>query len=105
MYKNKKKEGRNFPDPLAPQDQKVKKEYGLRYARAIENQWGTLDDQNSLYKRRNDQFEVNRDYANGTQDTTIYKSLLTALNPNDGDGSLLNLDFTPVPILPSLFVL
>jgi signal transduction histidine kinase len=100
MYKNKKKEGRNFPDPLAPQDQKVKKEYGLRYARAIENQWGTLDDQNSLYKRRNDQFEVNRDYANGTQDTTIYKSLLTALNPNDGDGSLLNLDFTPVPILP-----
>ena len=101
MYSNKKKqEGRNFPDPLAPQEEKVKKEYGLRYARAIENQWGGSDNQNSLYRRRNNQFDTNRDYANGTQDTTIYKSILSSLNPNDGDGSLLNLDFTPVPILP-----
>ena len=101
MYSNDKKQaGRNFPNPLASQEEKVKKKYGLSYARAIENQWGSSDNQNSLYRKRNDQFDTNRDYANGSQDTTIYKSLLSSLNPNDGDGSLLNLDFTPVPILP-----
>ena len=45
-------------------------------------------------------FEKSRDYANGTQDTAIYRSLLRSLDPNNGDGSLMNLDFTPVPILP-----
>jgi hypothetical protein len=53
-----------------------------------------------LYGKRNVVFERSRDYANGTQDTNIYKKLLRSLNPNDGDGSLMNLDYTPVPILP-----
>ena len=51
-------------------------------------------------KKRVKTFERNRKYANGTQDTTIYRQLLTSLDPNNGDGSFLNLDFTPVPILP-----
>ena len=54
----------------------------------------------SLYGKRNVIFERSRDYANGNQDTNIYKKLLRSLNPNDGDGSLMNLDYTPVPILP-----
>ena len=45
-------------------------------------------------------FERNRKYANGTQDTSIYRQLLTSLDPNNGEGSFLNMDFTPVPILP-----
>ena len=53
-----------------------------------------------LWGKRNKVFERNRDYANGNQDTSIYKQLLNSLSPNKGDGSLLNLDFTPVPILP-----
>ena len=53
-----------------------------------------------MFKRRHDTFKKNRKYANGTQDTVIYKKLLTSLDPNAGDGTLLNLDFTPVPILP-----
>ena len=99
MY-NEKKSTHSFPDPLAKQSQKVEKAYGLEYARAIENQWGDFANTASLYKKRNKIFEKNREYANGTQDTTIYKQLLNSLDPNNGDGSLVNLDYTPVPILP-----
>lgn len=89
-----------FPDPLLPRDKKVEKTYGLRYAKAIESQWGKMADDNSLFKRRAKVFDDCRKYANGTQDTTIYQQILTSLNVNDGDGSLLNLDWSPVPILP-----
>lgn len=99
MYSNTKKSS-NFPDPLAPSEEKQGKKYGLDYAKAIYNQWGKIDQQNSAYGNRRKTFEKNRRYANGTQDTAIYRSLLTSLDPNNGDGSMLNLDFTPVPILP-----
>jgi hypothetical protein len=99
MYNdNNKKKG--FPDPLADSSEKKQKSYGLQYAKAIYSQWGQSSDTHSLYGRRNKIFSRNRDYANGTQDTTIYKKLLSSLNPMDGDGSLLNLDYTPVPLLP-----
>ena len=99
MY-SKNKNTRGFPDPLAKQEVKASKEYGLKYAKAIENQWGDFANSESLYRRRNKIFEKNREYANGTQDTTIYKQLLNSLDPNNADGSLVNLDYTPVPILP-----
>ena len=100
MYHSSNKYSSSFPDPLVPQEDKLKTSYGLRYAKAIESQWGKLNDKSSLYGSRNNVFERNRRYANGTQDTTIYKQLLTSLDPNKGEGSLLNMDFTPVPILP-----
>ena len=59
-----------------------------------------MTNQNSILRQRNKIFERNREYSNGTQDTTIYKQILTNLDPNNGDGSLVNLDYTPVPILP-----
>ena len=90
----------SFPDPLAERAEKSSEEYGLQYAKAIHSQWGKQSDSTSLIAKRNKTFERNRDYANGTQDTSIYKQLLNSLSPNKGDGSLLNLDFTPVPILP-----
>ena len=99
MY-NKENSKSGFPDPLASSIEKQDKSYGLQYAKAIEGQWGKMTDKSSLYGSRNEIFKRNRHYANGTQDTTIYKKLLTSLNPNDGEGSLLNLDYTPVPILP-----
>ena len=100
MYSNNKQYSKNFPDPLASRDTKMSQDYGMKYAKAIENQWGKLQDEKSLYKRRARRFEKNRDYANGVQDTTIYRQILTSLDPNNGDGSLVNLDYTPVPILP-----
>jgi len=96
---NNKRKG-SFPDPLASSEVKKGKEYGIKYAKAIESQWGKITSATSLYGKRNVVFERSRDYANGTQDTNIYKKLLRSLNPNDGDGSLMNLDYTPVPVLP-----
>ena len=89
-----------FPDPLSTPEEKSTLEYGLSFAKAILNQWGGMDQENSLMRRRQKVFNRNKHYANGTQDTSIYTQLLTSLNPNDGDGTLLNLDMTPVPILP-----
>jgi len=90
----------SFPDPLAPYEVKQSKDYGLQYAKSIETQWGRPEDEGSLFRRRLKEFEQNRDYANGTQDTAIYKQILNSLDPNNGDGTLLNIDWSPVPIVP-----
>jgi len=90
----------NFPDPTAHSSQKMSKSYGLKYAKAIMSQWGGTVATNSLYQRRFKEFETNRDYANGTQNTQIYKQILNSLDPSNADGTLLNLDWTPVPIVP-----
>lgn len=85
---------------MATQAAKSSNEYGMQYARAIESQWGSMDNDRSLYRKRLREFERNRDYANGTQDTAIYKQILSSLDPNNGDGTLLNIDWSPVPIVP-----
>ena len=100
MYGSNNSHKKGFPDPLADYSVKQDKSYGLQYAKAMYSQWGQSTDTHSLYGRRNKIFSRSRDYANGTQDTTIYKQLLNSLSPEKGDGSLLNLDYTPVPILP-----
>ena len=99
-YSSTNKKTSTFPDPLAPAAQKLDKSYGLKYAKAIEGNWGKIDDESGTYQKRRREFERNRDYANGTQDTTIYKQILNSLDPNNGDGTLLNLDWAPVPIIP-----
>jgi hypothetical protein len=91
MYSSQKPSS-GFPNPLADALEKQSKKYGLRYAKAIEGQWGKMSDKNSMHGSRNGTFKRNRTYANGTQDTSIYKQLLTSLNPNGGEGSLLNLE-------------
>ena len=100
MYKPNDSSRGGFPDPLADAATKETKEYGLKYAKSIESQWGSVNSEDSLLSRRNKTFERNRKYANGTQDTTIYKQLLNTLDPGSNDGSLMNLDYTPVPVLP-----
>mgnify|MGYP003642452317 FL=1 len=100
MYNNDQKSKLGFPNPLEPTEVKEGKDYGIQYAKAIESQWGRTTDDNSLVGKRNRVFEKDRDYAIGVQDTSIYKQLLNSLQPNKGDGSLLNMDYTPVPILP-----
>ena len=90
----------SFPDPLVGVEEKVSQAYGLQYAKAMFAQWVGSDYQNSLYGRRNSEFERCRDYAQGTQDTSIYRQILNSLDNNNGDGTLLTLDYTPVPIVP-----
>ena len=101
MYNNNMNSNRGgFPDPLASSEEKESKEYGLKYAKAIEGQWGKMKETASLHGKRNTIFEKCRDYANGIQDTSIYKRLLNTMDPSAGDGSLVNIDYTPVPVLP-----
>lgn len=100
MYGKQGKNSVGFPNPLASKEEKESKNYGLSYAKAVSSQWGAIERDNSLYKKRARTFERNRAYANGTQDTSIYRQLLNSLDPSNSDGSFLNLDFTPVPILP-----
>ena len=100
MYNNNNKSKQGFPNPLESTEKKESKEYGVQYAKAIEAQWGKTTDESSLVGKRNRIFEKDRDYAIGVQDTSIYKQLLNSLQPNKADGALLNMDYTPVPILP-----
>jgi hypothetical protein len=90
----------NFPNPAAPSYEKSSKAYGIKYAKAILSQWGGAEARNSLYQRRLKEFDTSRDYAQGTQSTEIYKQILNSLDPSNNDGTLLNLDWTPVPIIP-----
>ena len=82
MYNNKSGAPGGFPDPLASHEEKLSKEYGLKYAKAIEGQWGRTTESTSTYGNRKNIFSRNRDYANGTQDTSIYKQLLNQQDPN-----------------------
>jgi len=90
----------SFPDPLASTEEKLDNSYGLQYAKSMFAQWVGSDYSNSLYGRRNAEIERCRDYAQGTQDTSIYRKILNSLDPNGGGGTLLTLDYTPVPIVP-----
>jgi len=89
-----------FPNPLATPEEKAKDAYGLQYARAIESQWDLTNTTNTFFSNRIRDFEEQRDYSHGRQNTDIYKQVLSALDNNDNDGSLLSLDWRPVPIVP-----
>mgnify|MGYP001026029234 FL=1 len=89
-----------FPDPSANSIVKVSSAYGKQYAKAIMSQWGGLENNQGLFQKRQREFERNRDYAQGTQDTRIYKQILSSLDPSGNDGTLLNIDWSPVPIVP-----
>ena len=88
-----------FPDPLASQVEKASDEYGLKYTKAIESQWGSMDNVSSTAGARLKNFE-----RTGTtqmeRDFHYVKQILNSLDPNNGDGTLLNLDWSPVPIVP-----
>ena len=82
-----------FPSRYASKEEKADKSYGLRYARAIYDVY--TKDTFSLFSKK-DKFVRNRKYAEGTHSIDKFKDLL-GLN---GDQSYLNLDFSPVPIIP-----
>lgn len=85
-----------FPDSFAPDTVKDTPEYGLQIARAIEYEWLRKDRNSCLYWNRWRDIHRLRRYARGEQDIAKYKNELAY----DGDLSKLNLDWTPVPILP-----
>ena len=92
LNKNIKKIG-GYPTPFVTPEEKEKKEYGLEYFKKMYESWkgrGNEDNQ------RRKQFEKNRSYAHGMQEVSKYKDLLDV----EGDTSYLNLDWSPVSIIP-----
>lgn len=83
-----------FPNPMASAEEKATKEYGLAYAKALYNQYVS---DNSLFVERMSKYRLARKYAEGQQSMDKYKDLMGL---KDGETSYLNLDFTPVPVIP-----
>ena len=85
----------NFPSQAVPDLEKMSPEYGLRVARAIEQEW-FKDSHTNRYNVSQQKFHNLRLYARGEQSIQKYKDELSI----NGDLSYLNLDWKPVPIIP-----
>lgn len=85
-----------FPNQLASDAEKASKDYGLMVGRAIESEWFRKEGGQSRFYNNRDTYHKLRTYAMGEQSVRKYKDEL-AIN---GDISYLNLDWTPVPIIP-----
>lgn len=96
MAKNKYSGGGGFPNQFVPDEEKSTYEYGLRVGQAIESEWFSREYGSSLYGEIRSEYLNRRLYARGKQPIEKYKNEL-AIN---GDLSYLNLDWTPVPIIP-----
>tara|TARA_R100001369_G_scaffold57513_1_gene84368 strand:- start:135 stop:2555 length:2421 start_codon:yes stop_codon:yes gene_type:complete len=85
-----------FPSQVVSDLEKMSYEYGLKVAKAIENEWFHTDRGSTRYKSNQNDFHKLRLYARGEQSIQKYKDELSI----NGDLSYLNLDWKPVPIIP-----
>jgi len=85
-----------FPSQWASDKEKSSEEYGLQVGQAIQYEWFRKDGSSCRYYGQWREFHRLRLYARGEQSISKYKDELAI----DGDLSYLNLDWTPVPILP-----
>ena len=85
----------NFPSQAVPDLEKMSSEYGLKVAKAIEQEW-FKDSHSNRYVDTQNKFHNLRLYARGEQSIQKYKDELSI----NGDLSYLNLDWKPVPIIP-----
>lgn len=85
-----------FPDDFASDKEKDSQEYGLNVGRAILGEWFVRDGGTCRFYDRWTDIHRLRLYARGEQSIQKYKDELAV----NGDLSHLNLDWTPVPIMP-----
>ena len=85
-----------FPNQLASDAEKASEEYGLMVGRAIEAEWFRKEGGPARFYNNRDLYHKLRKYSMGEQSVRKYKDEL-AIN---GDISYLNLDWTPVPVIP-----
>jgi len=85
-----------FPSQLATDQEKASWEYGLRIGQSISYEWFAKTGNSCRYYSQWIDFHRVRLYASGEQPVAKYKSQLEV----DGDMSHINLDWTPVPIIP-----
>ena len=86
----------SFPSQFVPDSQKNTKEFGLQIGQAIQYEWFKRDNTSSRFYNQWDSFHKLRLYARAEQSVGKYKNELAV----DGDLSYMNLDWTPVPIIP-----
>ena len=85
-----------FPDQFASDSVKDSMEFGLQVGQAIQYEWFRKDSGSCRFYNQWADFNRLRLYARGEQSIAKYKNELAV----DGDLSYLNLDWTPVPIIP-----
>ena len=85
-----------FPSQFVSDAEKATYEFGLQIGQAIQYEWFKKDGNQCRYYNQWRDFHRLRLYARGEQSVAKYKNELAI----DGDLSYLNLDWTPVPILP-----
>jgi hypothetical protein len=85
-----------FPSQFLSDSEKASPEFGLQVGQAIQYEWFRKDGSQCRYYNQWAEFNRLRLYARGEQSIQKYKNELAI----DGDLSYLNLDWTPVPILP-----
>ena len=85
-----------FPDQFVSDSQKKTYEYGLQVGQAIQYEWFRRDGNSCRFYSQWAEFNKLRLYARGEQSVAKYKNELAI----DCDLSYLNLDWTPVPIIP-----
>ena len=86
----------SFPSQLVTDAEKASKEFGLQIGQSIQYEWFLKDGSSCRYYSQWRDFRRVRLYARGEQSIAKYKNELAI----DGDLSYLNLDWTPVPIIP-----
>jgi hypothetical protein len=85
-----------FPSQFVSDAEKETAEFGLQIGQAIQYEWFRKDSTGCRYYSQWRDFNRLRLYARGEQSVAKYKNELAV----DGDLSYLNLDWTPVPIIP-----
>lgn len=86
----------SFPNQFATDAEKASDAYGLQVGQAIQYEWFRKDGTSCRYYSQWREFHRLRLYARGEQSVAKYKNELAV----DGDLSYLNLDWTPVPVIP-----
>jgi hypothetical protein len=86
----------SFPSQFATDAEKETLEFGLQVGQAIQYEWFRKDGNQCRYYSQWRDFHRLRLYARGEQPIQKYKNELAV----DGDLSYINLDWTPVPIIP-----
>jgi hypothetical protein len=85
-----------FPSQFVSDNEKASEEFGLQIGQAIQYEWFKKDSSGCRFYSQWKDFNRLRLYARGEQSVAKYKNELSI----DGDLSYLNLDWTPVPIIP-----
>lgn len=85
-----------FPNQMASDEEKSSEKYGLSVAKAIEGEWFKRKGNSCRFYDQWGEYHRLRLYARGEQPMQKYKDELSI----NGDMSMLNLDWTPIPIIP-----